>query len=158
MRNYILNRLRIDSERVLALAENEGLLQHPGLKGRFRELLVDNLLLPWLPPYVTCGTGTIVDANGTLREYSQDDVVIYDKSLAPPVLISEHAPEGVFLFNNVILRIEVKSLANKKEIRKFVQASLELSKFFEFFKCITRKNRAVLADLISVQCAGIAYA
>jgi len=127
MKDYIVNRLRIDSAHILAMAENESLIQHPGLKGRLRELLIDNILAPWLPPYVSCGTGMIISAEDIQRQSTQDDIIIYDSSLVPPVLASHHAPEGVFLFNSVISRVEVKSTLSREDIRKFIKASIEIS-------------------------------
>jgi hypothetical protein len=52
MNDYILERLRCDAAHVLDLAVHERKLQHPSLKGRFRELLIHNFLAPWLPPYI----------------------------------------------------------------------------------------------------------
>lgn len=129
MNNYIIDRLRSDARHLLLLAENEGKLQHKGLKGRFRELLIDNLLSPWLPPDVRCGTGMIIDNENRQRDSTQDDIIIYDNSLCPPVLVSDAAPEGVFLYNSVLARLEVKSLLNRGELEKFVSSSIEISKF-----------------------------
>src|ERR1019366_1568850 len=128
MNDYLLNRLRNDAEHTLAQARNEAQLQHQGLKGRFRELLIDNLLASWLPPYVLCGTGMIIAAENPIRQNTQDDIIIYDKSLAPPILAStNHAPEGVFLLNSVIARIEVKSTLTRSDIRTFVRSSKEIA-------------------------------
>jgi hypothetical protein len=127
MQNYILNRLKIDAAHVLNLADNEKRLQHPGLKGRFRELLINNLLNPWLPPYVSCGTGMIIDALQNQRQFTQEDIILYDKSLTPPVLASPHFSEGVFFYNSVIARIEVKSILNKAGIDSFVHSSKEIA-------------------------------
>jgi hypothetical protein len=126
--DYIINRLRADSAHLLILADKESLLQHKGLRGRFRELLIDNILAPWLPPYTSCGTGMIIAAQNAVREATQDDVIVYDRSLTPPVLASStHAPEGVFLYNSVIARIEVKSTLTRAAIKDFVKASREIS-------------------------------
>jgi hypothetical protein len=128
MENYILDRLRIDATHTLALAENEGKVPHNGLKGRFRELLIDNLLIPWLPPYISCGTGMIIAANNVARASNQDDVIIYDKSLTPSVLSSSNrAPDGVFLYNSVIARIEVKSSLRRDDIAAFVRSSCDIA-------------------------------
>lgn len=129
MNKYIIDRLRSDAGHLLALAENEGKLQHQGMKGRFRELLIDNLLSPWLPPDVRCGTGMIIGGENLIREATQDDIVIYDKSLCPPVLVSDQSPEGVFPFNSVLVRIEVKSILSRAELVKFVVASIEIAQF-----------------------------
>jgi hypothetical protein len=128
MDDYILNRLRIDAAHVLERAKGESNVQHPGVKGRFREILIDNMLLPWLPPYVSCGTGTIIDGSMTSRKFTQDDVIVYDRSLAPPILAgTRQLEEGRFLYNSVLARIEVKSTLKHDDIRKFVRASVELS-------------------------------
>jgi hypothetical protein len=127
MNDYILNRLRCDASHVLELAAREGNLQHPGMKGRFRELLVDNFLAPWLPPYVACGTGMIIADNNKERKATQDDIILYDRSLSPPVMASTSAPEGVFLYNTVLARVEVKSEVKKAHITSFVDSSLEIS-------------------------------
>ena len=127
MNEYILNRLRCDAGHVLELASHEGEIQHQGMKGRFRELLIDNLLAPWLPPYVACGTGMIIASENKTRKATQDDVILYDRSLAPPVMASTSAPEGVFLYNSVLARVEVKSKLTKKGVRSFVESSREIA-------------------------------
>ncbi len=96
MDNYILDRLRADSSHLIILSKNESKITHNGLKGRFRELLVDHLLAPWLPPYVRCGTGMIIARENKSRQHTQDDIILYDLSLAPPILAS--SIEGVFTF------------------------------------------------------------
>jgi len=128
MDDYILDRIRCDADHVINLAEQQKAIQHSGLKGRFRELLIDNVLAPWLPPYVVCGTGMIIAENNIKRQSTQDDIILYDKSICPPVLASNNAPEGVFLYNSVIARIEVKSTLTRDDIRKFIKSSLEISK------------------------------
>jgi hypothetical protein len=127
MDDYILNRLRSDAAHIINLAEHESKLQHSGLKGRFRELLIDNILTPWLPPYISCGTGMIIAAENKLRQSTQDDIIIYDQSLVPPILASVRAPEGVFLFNSVLARIEVKSTLTRGYAKAFVSSSLEIA-------------------------------
>ena len=127
MKNYILEKLRCDARHVLELAKQEQEIQHSGLKGRFRELLIDNFLASWLPPYVSCGTGTIIAAENEPRKFSQDDIILYDKSLCPPVMASNNAPEGVFLYNSVLARIEVKSKLTAGDINNFIDSSKEIS-------------------------------
>ena len=127
MNDYILSRLRSDAEHIITLAEHESRLQHSGLKGRFRELLIDNILIPWLPPYVSCGSGMIIAAENKKRESTQDDIIIFDKALVPPIMASNHAPEGVFLFNSVLARVEVKSTLKREDVKDFVKSSLELA-------------------------------
>jgi hypothetical protein len=123
---YILGRLKVDAAYLLARADHESRLQHQGIKGRFRELLINDMLTPWLPPYILCGTGMVIADENKVRQLTQDDIIVYDKSVVPPVLATVNsAAEGVFLYNSVLMRIEVKSTLTRDDIRKFVAASLE---------------------------------
>ena len=128
MNNYILDKLRADSLHLIHLSANEEKVQHTGLRGRLRELLIDNILTPWLPPYVLSGTGTIIEAENLKRESTQDDIILFDKTLAPPILGSNNPKEGIFLFNSVLARIEVKSTVNRGFMKDFASTSLEISK------------------------------
>ncbi len=131
--NYILERLRADAVHTIALAECENAIQHNGLRGRLREILIANLLAPWLPPFCKCATGMIVEARNKSRESTQDDILVIDPSLAPPVLANVDAPEGVFLLNSVLLRFEVKSTIKRQGLSDFIKASAEIAKM-EFRK------------------------
>jgi hypothetical protein len=128
MNNYILDKLRADSLHLIHLSENEEKVQHTGLRGRLRELLIDNILTPWLPPYILSGTGTIIEAENLKRESTQDDIILFDKTLAPPILGSNNSKEGIFLYNSVLARVEVKSTVTRGFIKDFCSTSFELSK------------------------------
>ncbi len=128
MNNYILDKLRSDSLNLIHLSANEEKVKHTGLRGRFRELLIDNILTPWLPPYVLSATGTIIEAENSKRESTQDDIILVDKTLAPPVFASNNAKEGIFLYNSVLARVEVKSTVTRDYMKDFCSTSLEISK------------------------------
>lgn len=126
MDNYIRERLQYDAARLVAQASVVGKAQHLGLRGRFRELLVQELLSPWLPPYARCGSGMIIDCQNRQREHTQEDIVIFDESLVPPILVGSQEHEGVFPFDGVLARIEVKSTLNATELRKAIAAAAEI--------------------------------
>ena len=138
--SYILERLRADAAHTIAVAECEAALQHPGLRGRLREVLTANLLAPWLPPFCKCATGMIVESRNKPRKSTQNDILVLDSSLAPPVFAKIGGPEGVFLFNSVLLRIEVQSKFNRKGISDFIDASSEVARmqFHEQPECKTK--------------------
>src|SRR5579864_7772075 len=127
MNSYWIDRLCSDARHVLDRAKLEAKLPHGGVMGRFRELLVDNLLAPWLPPYVACGTGLILGTGNTEYFSGQEDIVLYDKTLAPPILASNSAPEGVFLSSSVLGRIEVKSTLDAKCVQSFIASSRKVA-------------------------------
>jgi hypothetical protein len=123
MNTYIRNRLRADAGHLVTRAEAEELTGHKGLRGRFRELLVDAILAPWLPPYAACGTGMIVDVDDKVRKSTQEDVVVFDRSLVPAVFAHDSAMEGVFPYDGVLARVEVKSTLTRPKLRKAVLAA-----------------------------------
>ena len=57
-RNEAISQVRT----VLVRARDSGLLEHPGLTGRAREVFVKDLIRPILPPYVELGSGKIEGA------------------------------------------------------------------------------------------------
>ncbi len=126
--SYIFQRLRADAAHTIAVAECEAAIQHPGLRGRLREILIANLLAPWLPPFCKCATGMIVESRNKPRKATQDDILVIDSSLAPPVFANIDGPEGVFLFNSVLLRIEVKSTISREGLFDFIGASAEVAR------------------------------
>lgn len=136
--SYILSRLRSDCDHVLQLAAHEGAIGHPGVKGRFRELLINNQLIPWLPPAVGCGTGIIIDGLQEVSGAGQDDVILFDSLLVPPILVSATSTSGVYLFDGVLCRIEVKSTLTRDDINAFVKASKKVASL----KLAARPGRA----------------
>lgn len=128
MNNYIRERMMIDAQRVIELAKQQKRLEHPGLRGRFRELLIDGMLEPWLPPSVACATGTVISFANQYRSKTQEDVLLIDRSISPPVLLKQHVQEGVFLRNSVLARIEVKSCLKKDHLADFKTSCEEFHK------------------------------
>jgi hypothetical protein len=123
---YIRGRLRADASHLIARAAAENGIAHKGMRGRFRELLVDSILAPWLPPYAACGTGVVVDVDDRIRESTQDDIVIFDRSIVPAVFAHASAPEGVFPYDGVLARVEVKSRLTRPELRKAAAAARDV--------------------------------
>ena len=119
MDNYIRDRMIADAAHVLELAKQQDSLEHHGLRGRFREILVDGLMEPWLPPTVACESGTVISFSNTLRSKTQEDILLIDRSISPSVLLKSQAVEGVFLRNSVLARIEVKSTLNNSGVNGF---------------------------------------
>lgn len=150
MKNYLFERLRGDALAALARSEAQENIVHAGLRGRFREIFVTDLLSPWLPPVCACGTGTIIcGKTNTYRIGTQDDIIIYDKSSMPPILVGSSGEEGVFLFNGVLLRIEVKSTLRNKDLKRFANSSVSLSKM-GFTVTPIHKKKEVLFGVLNM--------
>jgi len=125
MDNYIVDRIMIDASRVVSLADQQSSLEHSGLRGRFRELLIDGILEPWLPITVKCATGTVISFKNHFRSKTQEDILLIDQSISPSVLIKPHVDEGVYLRNSVLARIEVKSSLDSNGFNGFVKSCSE---------------------------------
>ncbi len=93
MANPIFRQRAIDLVRgAIREAQSASLLDHSGLVGRVREIVVNNLVKPFLPSAFDVGTGKIADSKGF--QSRETDLVIYSKAVLPPVLYSER--DGVF--------------------------------------------------------------
>lgn len=112
-------------ERVLtavATARAAHRVSHAGLKGQMREILVRDLLRPLLPMYIGIGSGAVISHNG--EQSPQQDIVIYDTRLLPPLMADPNL--GLFPKESVLYCIEVKSKLTLEEIRKAHSAALKI--------------------------------
>jgi hypothetical protein len=101
---------------------------HDGLRGRFREILAESLLLPYLPPSVELLTGTILGANGQTREArNEDDLVLYDQTWAP-LLLRTGGREAIIPITGVRAHIEVKSTLRLADVDDALRAAAELNR------------------------------
>lgn len=114
-------------EKAIAAANSSGMLDHPVLKGRLREIVVEELVKPFLNPHIKAATGMIVDAFG--NQSGQIDVILYDEQITPPILFTEG--EGVIPCHSVVATIEVKSTLTREKLRNAVDnaRSVKLLKY-----------------------------
>src|SRR3989304_5727458 len=73
-------------------------VQHQGLKGTLREILIRDLFRPLLPTDIGVGTGEIISAGG--KKSRQQDVVIFDRRILPPILFEDFT--GIFPVESVL--------------------------------------------------------
>jgi hypothetical protein len=100
-------------------------VSHKGLKGHLRELLIKELLRPFLPADVGIGSGEIITAYGDRS--SQQDIVIYDRRVAPPIVYE--AGYGIFPVESVLFVIEVKSILDVTALRAADESARALCGF-----------------------------
>ncbi|OGE26237.1 hypothetical protein A3H85_00500 [Candidatus Daviesbacteria bacterium RIFCSPLOWO2_02_FULL_40_8] len=99
-------------------------LKHKGTIGRLREIAINNLIEPYLPPSVTIVTGTIVSPDKPREYQMQDDVVLFSKEKAPPFV--SMLEQYVIPLSGVIAHIEVKSTLTYTDVKKAVLNAIEL--------------------------------
>jgi hypothetical protein len=100
-------------------------INHSGLKGQLREVVVRELLNPVLPPGYIVGQGEIVSAyRGTSN---QIDVVIADRRILPAMLIDQVS--GIFPIEAALMTIEVKSKLSSCALRAADASAAKVAQF-----------------------------
>jgi hypothetical protein len=108
----------------VASAKALGQVDHSGLKGALREVLVRSLLRPFLPPSIGVGHGIVISAYDD--QSTEQDVVIYNRANLPCILIDEES--GLFPLESTLFTIEVKSKLNATELEKTHEKAARLEK------------------------------
>jgi hypothetical protein len=112
-----LQHLADQSQRELAR-----LMPHYGERGRIAEEIIKKVLARTLPKRFSIGTGVIFSADGQVS--AQTDIVIYDNFHNSP-LLSEFG-SCVFPVETVYATVEVKSVLDKRELRRSIDAIMRL--------------------------------
>jgi len=78
-----------------------------------------------MPPQFVVGTGQIISA--WEQTSGQIDIVIYDRTVVPPVLLDQ--ANGIFPIEAVVATVEVKSILNATELRMAHDAAEKVAAF-----------------------------
>lgn len=112
---------------------------HPGLKGRAREIFVTNLLKPFLNPTFGICTGIVIDSNN--NQSKQIDIIIYDKNVLPPSMLNDN--EGIIPIESVLATIEVKTNLDSEELSNSIENARSIKFLKPKFKRTNIKNSPV---------------
>jgi hypothetical protein len=97
-------------------------ISHSGLKGQLREIVIRDLFQPLFPLDIGLGTGEIItDFN---QHSQQQDVIIFDKSIVPPILFEETT--GIFPIESVLFVIEIKTRLTADELKSSIDSANQL--------------------------------
>jgi hypothetical protein len=99
---------------------------HSGLKGQLREIVIRDLFRPLLPANFGLGTGQIITSCN--QQSQQQDVVIFDKSIVPPILLEETT--GIFPIESVLFAIEIKTELTAEELKSSIQSANQLRSLY----------------------------
>jgi hypothetical protein len=94
-------------------------INHPGLKGEVREILLKEYFKPLLTKGFSCGTGIIVDS--TNQQSPQTDLIIYSTNYLPPLLFSKDEDKGIFPIESCFYAFEVKTKLTSEELRTSIE-------------------------------------
>lgn len=110
-RNLVVERVRY----ALAAARAAQTLEHSGVKGAIREVLMADLFRPLLPADLGIASGVLISAFDE-GQSAQQDVVIFDRRIIPPILF-EQGP-AIIPVESALVCIEIKSKLTATELRK----------------------------------------
>lgn len=121
--------LDAEIENTLRSAESYSNVEHAHTRGRLREIVIDQLLKPLLPPTWDVTTGIICCNDGTISDRAQsgqEDILIYDPNFLPPLLKKKE--QAILPIESVIAVIEVKSKLTATDINQAVKHSAQIRK------------------------------
>lgn len=96
----------------MASAKAAADLQHAGVKGAIREALIADLFRPLLPADFGVSTGVLISSDD--KQSAQQDIVVFDRRVLPPLLLEGPALIPV---ESALATIEVKSCLTASELR-----------------------------------------
>lgn len=107
-----------------AIAEAEACsdVQHRGVKGTLREVLVRELFRPLLPNDIGLASGEVISASE--QHSAEQDIVVFDRRILPP--FAHDASAGIFPIESTLYTIEVKSELNATELKKAHDSASEM--------------------------------
>lgn len=106
------NLYRAQIDYALANAESIKGLDQKLVIGRLREIFLDDLLRPLVPPTFIIRTGIVMDHVGD--KTGEIDLIVANRSTVPLLSLGER--DGIFPVESVIYAIEVKSVLKKEHI------------------------------------------
>src|SRR5262245_11761145 len=113
----------VHAEAAVSGARTAASINHPVLKGELCEIVMRDLLRPLLPADIALGTGVIVTANNI--QSPQQDVLLIDRSIVPPVVFE--GATGIFPIESVLLAIEIKKKLTARELRTSITNASKLA-------------------------------
>jgi hypothetical protein len=112
----LLQALRNATERLAIDFEDSKLFTHSGVKGDFREQIIERFLHPFLPNCYGIGTGQVFSADGHVSK--QIYIIIYDNVFSN-VLFRDNS-NSLFPCESVYGTIEVKSVLSTDELEQSI--------------------------------------
>jgi len=110
-KQLIIERVRFAIQAAKAARE----LEHRGVKGAVREVLIADLFRPLLPSEMGIASGVLISSFDEAQS-TQQDIIIFHKGIISPLLF-EQGP-AIVPVESVLCCVEIKSLLNATEVGK----------------------------------------
>jgi len=122
MNQFYRESIITDIKKMMYLASITDKIDHNGLIGRYKEIFLNELLEPYLGPFMKTCTGKVFDSTG--KESKQIDIIIYDREIIPPILLKKES--GLIPSESVLATIEIKSTLGSKELKVGIENALSV--------------------------------
>lgn len=127
--HYVAESLLADARSTIERSSIQQAVGHKGLRGTLREEILLAFMDGRLPHFVLLGKGAIIDSNAATQFNGEDDVIVFDKHMTTPIKMYSGSTNGIYHFNGVLSRIEVKSSLEASDYDQFVTRSRDIMKF-----------------------------
>jgi len=127
--HYIAEILLTDAQATIDRSSHQRSIEHRGLRGNLREDILLGFMEHRLPHFILLGKGTIIDSQDQDRHEGEDDVILYDREITPPIRMYSGSTNGVYHFNGVLGRIEVKSSLEARDYIQFIERCQTVMQF-----------------------------
>ena len=112
-------------------------INYHGIAGVSREQLLEKLLSQYITTNYSIDSGVVINSTG--EQSNQTDVIIYNKSIIPPIYLveGEKKSDVVIPIESVAYAIEVKTTLNRTEINTTIDKfkKLQLMNFLNMTVC-----------------------
>jgi hypothetical protein len=98
----------------VAAARAARTLEHAGVKGAIREVLIADLFRPLVSADIGVATGILISASDQAQS-SQQDIILFDRRILPPILF-EQGP-AIIPVESALICIEIKSRLTAAELK-----------------------------------------
>ncbi len=127
--HYIAKTLLADAEAAINKSFIQNKIKHKNLRGTLREDILLAFMATRLPYFLEPGKGTIIDTRDQEQHEGADDVILYDREITPAIKMYFGGTNGVYHYNGVLGRIEVKSSLEAEDYLQFVKRSQAVAQF-----------------------------
>ena len=119
MVNLIRKKFLSELKGALEEAKFAAEIEHKGLEGNIREILVERFLRPVIPPEIRIGSGKLIDCSGRLS--NQIDVVLYAPEIVPAAMFDVKL--GLFPAECCLYSIEVKTKLTRANLKTSISSA-----------------------------------
>lgn len=132
---YFKDHLLANINKLVYLSEIAQSIKHHGIHGRLKEIVIEELIKPYLPSYMNVCSGKVINSLG--EESSQIDIIIYVPDIIPPALLKQDI--GLIPVESVLATLEVKSKLTSTKLKEGILNGVSI-KNLDFHPAVRKEH------------------